>query len=107
MEKRAEAHHVDYRMITPMSRPTFTFSSSFGKRLATINPDYFEALFQHVYRRIEPQMAVNDARGLRLMKVRGWLPTPLPSRTGRAVFPHPALHPVSPPGAGPRLPPDR
>jgi len=36
MEKRAEAHHVDYRMITPMSRPTFTFSSSFGKRLARL-----------------------------------------------------------------------
>jgi hypothetical protein len=43
--------------------------SSFGKRLATVNPDYFEALFQHVYRRIQPQMAVNDARGLHLKRV--------------------------------------
>src|SRR6266481_6220782 len=30
--------------------------SSFGKRLATINPDYFEALFQHAYQAIQPQM---------------------------------------------------
>jgi hypothetical protein len=43
--------------------------SSFGKRLAAITPDYFEALFAHVYRAIQPQMAASDARGLRLRRV--------------------------------------
>lgn len=43
--------------------------SSFGKRLAGIDPEYFEAIFQHAYRAIQPQMAVNDARGLRLRRV--------------------------------------
>src|SRR5713101_3836977 len=27
--------------------------SSFGKRLATINPEYFEAIFQHVSRQLQ------------------------------------------------------
>ena len=43
--------------------------SSFGKRLAVINPAYFEALFTHVYRAIQPQMAPSDERGLRLRRV--------------------------------------
>jgi len=43
--------------------------SSFGKRLAVINPAYFEALFTHLYRAIQPQMAVNDERALRLRRV--------------------------------------
>jgi DDE family transposase len=43
--------------------------SSFGKRLTTINPAYFEALFTHVYRAIQPQMAVSDERALRLRRV--------------------------------------
>ena len=43
--------------------------SSFSKRLATVNPDYFEALYQHVYQKIQPLMAANDERGLRLRRV--------------------------------------
>jgi hypothetical protein len=43
--------------------------SSIGKRLTTINPDYFEAIFTHVYRAIQPQMAVSDERALRLRRV--------------------------------------
>ena len=43
--------------------------SSFGKRLAVINPAYFEAIFTHVYRAIHPQMAANDERALRLRRV--------------------------------------
>src|SRR6266571_3473526 len=43
--------------------------SSFSKRLATVNPDYFEALYQHVYQKIQPLMAAHDERGLRLRRV--------------------------------------
>jgi hypothetical protein len=43
--------------------------SSFGKRLVTIPPDYFRALFEHVYRQIKPQMTAHDARGFRLRRV--------------------------------------
>jgi hypothetical protein len=43
--------------------------SSFSKRLATVNPDYFEALYQHVYQRVQPLMAPGDERGLRLRRV--------------------------------------
>jgi hypothetical protein len=43
--------------------------SSFGKRLAVINPDYFEAIFTHVYRAIAPQMTAQDERGVRLRRV--------------------------------------
>jgi Transposase DDE domain len=43
--------------------------SSFSKRLATVNPDYFEALYQHVYPRIQPLMTAGDERGLRLRRV--------------------------------------
>jgi Transposase DDE domain len=43
--------------------------SSFGKRLVTINPDYFEAIFQHVYRQLQPQIAASDERALRLRRV--------------------------------------
>src|SRR2546422_6049720 len=42
--------------------------SSFSKRLATVNPDYFEALYQHIYQKIQPLMAANDERGLRLRR---------------------------------------
>src|SRR5438874_11238733 len=34
--------------------------SSFGKRLATINPEYFEAVFGHVSRTIQPPIAPGD-----------------------------------------------
>ena len=37
-------------------------------------------------------------KGRPIMKVRGWLPSPLPSRTARTVFPYTALHRVSPSG---------
>src|SRR5437763_10547726 len=43
--------------------------SSFGKRLATIHPEYFEAVFGHVYRTIQPPMAPGDERALRLRRV--------------------------------------
>jgi Transposase DDE domain len=42
--------------------------SSFSKRLAAINPDYFEALYEHVYQQIQPLLAVGDERGLRLRR---------------------------------------
>ncbi len=42
---------------------------SFSKRLATVNPDYFEALGHHVYQKIQPLMAAHDERGLRLRRV--------------------------------------
>jgi len=43
--------------------------SSFGKRLASIDPEYFRALFEHVYGEIKPQMTAHDARGFRLRRV--------------------------------------
>jgi DDE family transposase len=43
--------------------------SSFGKRLATIDPEYFAAIFQHVHRQLQPQIAAGDARALRLRAV--------------------------------------
>ena len=43
--------------------------SSFSKRLAAINPDYFEGLYEHVSQQIQPLMAAGDARGLRLRRV--------------------------------------
>jgi Transposase DDE domain len=43
--------------------------SSFGKRLARIDPEYFRALFEHVYHQIQPQMTAHDARGFRLRRV--------------------------------------
>src|SRR5262245_1095913 len=43
--------------------------SSFGKRLAAINPAYFEALFTHVYRHVQPLMAATEERALRLRRV--------------------------------------
>lgn len=43
--------------------------SSFGKRLKVINPEFFEALFTHLYRAIQPQMAHSDERALRLRRV--------------------------------------
>lgn len=43
--------------------------SSFGKRLVTINPEYFRGLFEHVHREIQPLMTAHDARGFRLRRV--------------------------------------
>ncbi len=43
--------------------------SSFGKRLAVVKPEYFEAIFRHLYRRIQPQMTAGDQRTLRLRRV--------------------------------------
>jgi Transposase DDE domain len=43
--------------------------SSFGKRLVVINPAYFEAIFTHLYRAVQPQMAQNEERALRLRRV--------------------------------------
>src|SRR4051794_27466049 len=43
--------------------------SSFGKRLVTINPEYFRGLFEHVHREIQPLMTAYDARGFRLRRV--------------------------------------
>jgi hypothetical protein len=46
-----------------------TDHSSFGKRLASISPAYFAALFQHVYRKVQPQMTAGDQQALRLRRV--------------------------------------
>src|SRR5437667_7685032 len=43
--------------------------SSFGKRLEQINPEYFEALFRHLYREMQPRMTPGDVRSLRLRRV--------------------------------------
>jgi hypothetical protein len=40
--------------------------SSFGKRLTVINPEYFEALYRHVRRALEPQITARDAQALRV-----------------------------------------
>ncbi len=42
--------------------------SSFSKRLAAVNPDYFEALYQHVYQRLQPLLTAGEERGLRLRR---------------------------------------
>jgi hypothetical protein len=43
--------------------------SSFGKRLEQLNPDYFAALFGHLYREMEPRIAPGETRSLRLRRV--------------------------------------
>lgn len=43
--------------------------SSFGQRLEQINPDYFAALFRHLYREMQPRMTPGDTRSLRLRRV--------------------------------------
>jgi hypothetical protein len=43
--------------------------SSFGKRLATINPEYFQTIYRHVYAEITPQITSGEERGLRLQPV--------------------------------------
>jgi hypothetical protein len=43
--------------------------SSFGKRLERIDPEYFAALYRHVYREIQPRMTAGDQRTLRLRRV--------------------------------------
>lgn len=40
--------------------------SSFGKRLASLNPDYFEAIFRHVYSRVQSRITSGDRQALRL-----------------------------------------
>lgn len=40
--------------------------SSFGKRLATLPPEYIEALGRHLYRQLEPRITPGDQRALRL-----------------------------------------
>lgn len=40
--------------------------SSFGKRLATLPPEYIEALGRHLYRRLQPRITPGDQRTLRL-----------------------------------------
>src|SRR5713101_2113504 len=42
--------------------------SSFGKRLATVKPEYFEAIFRHLQQRLQPQMRPSDERMLRLRR---------------------------------------
>jgi hypothetical protein len=46
-----------------------TDHSSFSARLAVIHPEYFEAIFRHVYAQIQPQMTAGDERALRLRRV--------------------------------------
>jgi hypothetical protein len=43
--------------------------SSFGERLAVINPEYFEALFRHLYDHMQPQIVPGEERALRLRRV--------------------------------------
>src|SRR5260370_6554587 len=62
--------------------------SSFSKRLATVNPDYFDALYQHVYQKIQPLMAAHDERGLRLRRV---------DATTAVLFPKPLALFIRPP----------
>jgi hypothetical protein len=40
--------------------------SSFSKRFDQLSPDYFAALFAHLYRKVQPQMTSGDAAALRL-----------------------------------------
>jgi hypothetical protein len=43
--------------------------SSFGARLARLDPAYFQALLTHLHRRLEPLFATGAGRGLRLRRV--------------------------------------
>ena len=43
--------------------------SSFGKRLAAINPEYFEAIFDQLYQQISPALQPQEARGRRVRRV--------------------------------------
>jgi hypothetical protein len=43
--------------------------SSFGRRLEVINPEYFAALFRHLYDQLQPQRAAGEERALRLRPV--------------------------------------
>lgn len=43
--------------------------SSFGKRLERLDPEYFAALYRHVYREIQPRMTAGDQRALRVRRV--------------------------------------
>src|SRR3989442_9017593 len=64
--------------------------SSFSKRLATVNPDYFDALYQHIYQKIQPLMAAHDERGLRLRREGGptWVWSPQLAAFGIPARPH-------------------
>src|SRR5207237_972265 len=46
-----------------------TDHSSFGKRLSRIRPEYFEAIFRHLYRLLERQMTPAEAQSLRVRRV--------------------------------------
>lgn len=48
---------------------TRTDHSSFGRRFAKLSPDYFEAIFVHLYRRLEAQLPKRGGRGLRVRRV--------------------------------------
>ncbi len=43
--------------------------SSFGKRLATLDPAYLEAIFRHLYRELHRRSGGDPARGLRLRRL--------------------------------------
>lgn len=43
--------------------------SSIGKRLASINPAFFEAIFEHVYKELSPTLQPQEFRGLRVRRV--------------------------------------
>jgi hypothetical protein len=43
--------------------------SSFGKRLEQINPEYFAALYRHLYREMQPRLSPGDVRSPRLRRV--------------------------------------
>jgi hypothetical protein len=43
--------------------------SSFGKRLASINPEYFADIFDHVYQKLSPALGPQEHRGLRVRRV--------------------------------------
>src|SRR2546429_9769831 len=43
--------------------------SSFGKRLATLPPEYVAAVFRHLYQRMQPRLPTGDQRTLRLRVV--------------------------------------
>src|SRR5438552_17669389 len=40
--------------------------SSFGKRLATLPPEYVAALFRHLYQQMQPRLPAGDQRAVRL-----------------------------------------
>lgn len=43
--------------------------SSFGKRLAVVKPEYYQAIYRHLARQLIPQMRAGEQRALRLRRV--------------------------------------